>query len=105
MVACIRDLFVAGTDSTSTTLSWLILGILNYPDHYKTIQNEIDSNIGENNVYILRNIIKVLNVKKFLLFILDKKAELPACIRIIVLFKFSQLLKILSPRSFSYCVN
>ena len=96
MEACIRDLFVAGTDSTSTTLSWLILGILNYPDHYKTIQNEIDSNIGEN-VYILRNIIKVLNVKKVLLFILDEKAELPACIRIIVLFKFSQLLKILSP--------
>ena len=51
MEVCVRDLFVAGTDTTTCTMSWLILGILNYPNYYKIIQDEIDLNIGKKDVY------------------------------------------------------
>ena len=53
MEVCIRDLFVAGTDTATSSVSWLILGILNYPNYYKNIQDEIDLNIGKKDVYNL----------------------------------------------------
>ncbi|XP_076820804.1 cytochrome P450 2B1-like [Clavelina lepadiformis] len=44
-VTC-RDLFEAGTETTSTTLAWLFLGLLNYPEYHKQIVAEVDQILG-----------------------------------------------------------
>ncbi|XP_072035376.1 cytochrome P450 2U1-like [Amphiura filiformis] len=41
-------LFMAGTDTTSTTLDWCCLYMMAYPDIQKKIQEELDSVIGRN---------------------------------------------------------
>lgn len=43
----IRDLFEAGTETTSSTLSWCILAFLHYPECQEKIYAEIEDVIGE----------------------------------------------------------
>ncbi|KAI8520568.1 hypothetical protein Bbelb_003220 [Branchiostoma belcheri] len=43
----IRDLFLAGEESTSNTLNWALLYMLRHPDVQKKVQQEIDSTIGQ----------------------------------------------------------
>ncbi|XP_069483781.1 cytochrome P450 2B4-like [Ambystoma mexicanum] len=44
--ACIADLFVAGTDTTSTTLRWGLLYMITYPDIQARCQQEIEQVVG-----------------------------------------------------------
>ncbi|XP_078617675.1 cytochrome P450 2J4-like [Branchiostoma floridae x Branchiostoma japonicum] len=44
----IRDLFLAGEESTSNTLNWALLYMLRHPDVQEKVQREIDSTIGQN---------------------------------------------------------
>ncbi|KAJ8388418.1 hypothetical protein AAFF_G00132940 [Aldrovandia affinis] len=44
---CTLDLFVAGTETTSTTLNWGLLYMINYPDFQEKVQAEIDHVIGQ----------------------------------------------------------
>ncbi|XP_069072117.1 cytochrome P450 2J2-like [Pleurodeles waltl] len=44
--ACIADLFVAGTDTTSTTLRWGFLYMITYPDIQIRCQHEIEQVVG-----------------------------------------------------------
>ncbi|KAJ8362070.1 hypothetical protein AAFF_G00398200 [Aldrovandia affinis] len=44
---CTLDLFVAGTETTSTTLNWGLLYMINYPDLQEKVQVEIDHVIGQ----------------------------------------------------------
>ncbi|XP_069483780.1 cytochrome P450 2B1-like [Ambystoma mexicanum] len=44
--ACIADLFVAGTDTTSTTLRWGLLYMITYPDIQAQCQQEIEQVVG-----------------------------------------------------------
>ncbi|PIO35719.1 hypothetical protein AB205_0110340, partial [Aquarana catesbeiana] len=46
LIALVYDLFVAGMDTTTTTLRWAILLMIKYPEIQKKVQNEIDSIIG-----------------------------------------------------------
>ena len=39
------DLFIAGTETTSTSLLWLILLLATYPEIQEKIQQEIDSHV------------------------------------------------------------
>ncbi|XP_076820808.1 cytochrome P450 2B1-like [Clavelina lepadiformis] len=41
-----RDLFEAGTDTSSSTLAWLFLGLLNYPEYQEKIVAEVDEVLG-----------------------------------------------------------
>ncbi|XP_036376777.1 cytochrome P450 2J2-like [Megalops cyprinoides] len=43
---CTLDLFVAGTETTSTTLYWALLYMIKYPDVQEKVQAEIDRVIG-----------------------------------------------------------
>ncbi|ESO03124.1 hypothetical protein HELRODRAFT_141144, partial [Helobdella robusta] len=42
----IRDLFIAGTETTATTLSWLIILMANNPDVQQKVQEELDRVVG-----------------------------------------------------------
>jgi cytochrome P450 len=42
----IADLFLAGSDTTSTTLSWAVLYLLHYPDVQRKLQDEVDRVVG-----------------------------------------------------------
>ncbi|XP_072263500.1 cytochrome P450 2B19-like [Pyxicephalus adspersus] len=46
LIAVVNDLFVAGMETTTTTLRWAILLMMKYPEIQKKVQNEIDSIIG-----------------------------------------------------------
>ncbi|KAI1892064.1 hypothetical protein AGOR_G00150130 [Albula goreensis] len=44
---CTLDLFVAGSETTSTTLNWGLLFMINYPDIQEKVQAEIDRVVGQ----------------------------------------------------------
>ncbi|XP_072039152.1 cytochrome P450 2J4-like [Amphiura filiformis] len=46
LVAVVHDLFLGGTETTSSTLRWALLYMLEYPDVQKRVQKEIDSAVG-----------------------------------------------------------
>ncbi|XP_023650403.2 cytochrome P450 2J2-like [Paramormyrops kingsleyae] len=46
LTLCALDLFLAGTETTSTTLRWALLYMSKYPEITERVQDEIDSVIG-----------------------------------------------------------
>ncbi|XP_055364395.1 cytochrome P450 2J6-like [Betta splendens] len=48
LALCCLDLFLAGTETTATTLQWALIYLINNPDIQKNIQAEIDRVIGQN---------------------------------------------------------
>nr|XP_002128140.1 cytochrome P450 2D28-like [Ciona intestinalis] len=48
LVAMCRDLFMAGTDTTSSTTSWIILFLCRYPEVQRKMQEEADQVLGSN---------------------------------------------------------
>ncbi|CAH1266085.1 CYP2D6 [Branchiostoma lanceolatum] len=49
-VEMVRQLFLAGTDTTATTLHWAVLFMILHPDIQQKVQQEIDSVLGPNQV-------------------------------------------------------
>ncbi|XP_010216768.1 PREDICTED: cytochrome P450 2J2-like, partial [Tinamus guttatus] len=47
LVACMLDLFFAGTETTSTTLRWALLYMAAYPEIQARVQAEIDAVVGQ----------------------------------------------------------
>ena len=47
LVATIMQLFLAGYDTTTTTLTWCLLYLINYPSAQQRIYEEINQVIGE----------------------------------------------------------
>ena len=48
LLAVLDDLFLAGTETTSTTLRWAILYMIAFPDVQRKAQEEIDRVVGRN---------------------------------------------------------
>lgn len=46
MILCSLDLFLAGTETTFTTLRWALLFMIKYPDIQEKVQAEIDREVG-----------------------------------------------------------
>ncbi|XP_051581250.1 cytochrome P450 2J4 [Myxocyprinus asiaticus] len=47
LVACALDLFLAGTETTSTSLSWSLIYLITNPEVQEKVQEEIDRVIGQ----------------------------------------------------------
>jgi cytochrome P450 len=45
-MASLLDLFVAGTETTSTTTLWAMVFMIENPDVLRKVQEEIDNNVG-----------------------------------------------------------
>ena len=41
------DLFLAGAETTSTTLTWSLINLMQYPEKQKKIHDEIDNILGD----------------------------------------------------------
>ncbi|KAI8747686.1 cytochrome P450 2J1 [Biomphalaria glabrata] len=50
LLRSVFDLFIAGTETTSTTICWFVLYMLNYPQVQKKIFDEIEAHIGTERV-------------------------------------------------------
>ncbi|KAI8747689.1 cytochrome P450 2B1 [Biomphalaria glabrata] len=50
LLRSVFDLFIAGTETTSTTICWFVLYMLNYPHIQKKIFDEIEAHIGTERV-------------------------------------------------------
>ena len=48
LVGVVRDLFLAGTETTATALTWIVLYLSKYPEFQSKIQSEIDDILDEN---------------------------------------------------------
>ena len=53
LVNIVMDLFMAGTETTSSSLRWLILYMIRYPDVQHKCQEEVDRIIGEGRIAAL----------------------------------------------------
>jgi hypothetical protein len=48
LIATLSDMYFAGTDTTSSTLSWMILYMTKFPEIQKKFQDEIEAVTGNN---------------------------------------------------------
>uniref|UniRef100_A0A8C3B9X7 Uncharacterized protein n=1 Tax=Cairina moschata TaxID=8855 RepID=A0A8C3B9X7_CAIMO len=49
LIQSIFDLFLAGTETTATTLCWALLYMVVYPDVQEKVQKELDAVLGSSN--------------------------------------------------------
>ncbi|XP_060098786.1 cytochrome P450 2J2-like [Heteronotia binoei] len=59
LVQCILDLFAAGTETTTTTVSWALLVMANYPDIQEKVQKEIENVFGSSQSFTYQDRKKV----------------------------------------------
>ncbi|XP_076804603.1 cytochrome P450 2U1-like [Clavelina lepadiformis] len=50
LVICLRDLYVAGTETSSGIIYFALLGLLHHPDYYEKIVKEIDLILGADKI-------------------------------------------------------
>ncbi|XP_030843486.1 cytochrome P450 2J6 [Strongylocentrotus purpuratus] len=50
LTGCIADLFLAGSDTTATTLKWCILFMMAYPQVQSRVQDELDHVVGRERI-------------------------------------------------------
>jgi cytochrome P450 len=46
----LMDLFLAGAETTSTTLTWSLINLMKYPEKQKKIHDEIDNILGDTEI-------------------------------------------------------
>uniref|UniRef100_A0A8D2PTW0 Uncharacterized protein n=1 Tax=Zosterops lateralis melanops TaxID=1220523 RepID=A0A8D2PTW0_ZOSLA len=51
LIQTVSDLFVAGTETTATTLLWALLYMVIYPDIQEKVQKELDAVVGRSHVF------------------------------------------------------
>ncbi|XP_072051725.1 cytochrome P450 2U1-like [Amphiura filiformis] len=67
LLACISDLFAAGTETSSTTLKWGLLYMVLQPDIQEKIHAEMDSEVGRNRLPTLKDRPRLLYTEATLL--------------------------------------
>lgn len=59
--SCLQDLLIAGTDTTSTGLTWAMLYMVIRPDVQRRVQAEIDAVVGKKSSFLGSRIAWSLN--------------------------------------------
>ena len=63
LVSVVRDLFLAGVDTTATTLTWLVLYLSKHPEIQKKMRDEIDDVLGLSGVPKMATLEKMTYVR------------------------------------------
>ena len=70
LCAAIQDLFLAGTETSATTLQWLLLYFLHFPEVQKKCFEEIQRNVGCDSAICLEDKTKLPYVEATLMEVL-----------------------------------
>jgi len=75
MTAC--DLFLAGDDTSSTTLRWILIHMANHPDVQSRLQKEVDTVIGCDRLPSLDDEVDMPYTQAFILEIMRRRTLVP----------------------------
>ncbi|CEF70466.1 Cytochrome P450 18a1 [Strongyloides ratti] len=64
--AMVMDFWIAGMETTTTTLKWLILLLMKYPEIQEKLHKEIDEAIGKDQLVLLNDKVKMPYVTAFI---------------------------------------
>jgi cytochrome P450 len=77
LLTVLLDLFAAGSETTSTTLNWAILYLINYPEVQQKLHDEIDNVIGSGKLAALSERPKMTYMEAFIAETLRKSSIVP----------------------------
>ena len=73
----IRDLFFAGTETTTTTLRWALIFLANYPNIQEQLQQEVDSTVPKSRHPMMEDRAKLPLMEAFILEVMRFKTIVP----------------------------
>lgn len=53
LLSYLKDMYIAGTETSASVVGWCVLGFLHYPEYQGRIRKEIDSVVGKKKLLLI----------------------------------------------------